>query len=167
MCQHTRTLAKTLVAFLTAMPITCLHCCATPHRHRSIGIVNLNSLVVVQSLRASAHMSPATCTRAPPAFQHACTRACLAEPVTAVVCLSIHLYACLAARQNANDPPIADVWLQDMVSARTQEGRKLRRQVLKGAVMVFVTAGYSGKRFIFEKAKELGVRSIIVDGPDR
>lgn len=143
-----------------------LLCYSSATRHRSIAIVNLNCLVV-QFLRASAHMSPATCTRAPPAFQHACTRACLAEPVTAVVCLSIHLYARLAARQNAIDPPIADVWLQDMVSARTQEGRKLRRQVLKGAVMVFVTAGYSGKRFIFEKAKELGVRSIIVDGPDR
>jgi hypothetical protein len=33
--------------------------------------------------------------------------------------------------------------------------------------MVFVTAGYSGKRFIFEKAKELGVRSVVLDGPDR
>jgi carnosine synthase len=33
--------------------------------------------------------------------------------------------------------------------------------------MVFVTAGYSGKRFIFERAKELGVRSVVLDGPDR
>eukprot|EP00955_Chlamydomonas_euryale_P111967 366101-Chlamydomonas_euryale.AAC.7 len=32
--------------------------------------------------------------------------------------------------------------------------------------MVFVTAGYSGKRFIFEKAKELGVRTVVLDGPD-
>ena len=56
---------------------------------------------------------------------------------------------------------------QDVVSNPTREGRSLRRQVLKGAVMVFVTAGYSGKRFIFEKAKELGVRSVVLDGPDR
>ena len=34
-------------------------------------------------------------------------------------------------------------------------------------VIVFVTAGYSGKRFIFEKAKELGVRSVVIDGPER
>ncbi|PNW74037.1 hypothetical protein CHLRE_13g582800v5 [Chlamydomonas reinhardtii] len=54
----------------------------------------------------------------------------------------------------------------DVVSNPTREGRSLRRQVLKGAVMVFVTAGYSGKRFIFEKAKELGVRSVVLDGPD-
>jgi carnosine synthase len=38
--------------------------------------------------------------------------------------------------------------------------------VLKGAVIAFITAGYSGKRFIFEKAKELGVKTIILDGPD-
>ncbi|KAF8057917.1 hypothetical protein HT031_005863 [Scenedesmus sp. PABB004] len=37
---------------------------------------------------------------------------------------------------------------------------------LRGAVVAFVTAGYSGKRFVFEKAKELGVRAVIIDGPD-
>eukprot|EP00201_Polytomella_parva_P001332 CAMPEP_0175085088 /NCGR_PEP_ID=MMETSP0052_2-20121109/28449_1 /TAXON_ID=51329 ORGANISM="Polytomella parva, Strain SAG 63-3" /NCGR_SAMPLE_ID=MMETSP0052_2 /ASSEMBLY_ACC=CAM_ASM_000194 /LENGTH=570 /DNA_ID=CAMNT_0016357021 /DNA_START=235 /DNA_END=1947 /DNA_ORIENTATION=+ len=52
------------------------------------------------------------------------------------------------------------------VTSRTPEGKRLRRQALKGAVMVFVTAGYSGKRFIFEKAKELGVRSVVLDGPN-
>jgi carnosine synthase len=46
------------------------------------------------------------------------------------------------------------------------EGARLRRHVLRGAVIVFVTAGYSSKRFIFEKAKELGVRSVVIDGPD-
>lgn len=52
------------------------------------------------------------------------------------------------------------------VGARSAEGKALRRQVLRGAVIVFVTAGYSEKRFIFERAKELGVRSVILDGPD-
>ncbi|KFM27308.1 Carnosine synthase 1 [Auxenochlorella protothecoides] len=55
---------------------------------------------------------------------------------------------------------------RDQVSARSVEGRTLRRHVLRGAVIVFITAGYSGKRFIFEKAKELGVRSVLIDGPD-
>jgi carnosine synthase len=59
------------------------------------------------------------------------------------------------------------VGAQDKVAARTVEGRRLRRNVLKGAVIAFVTAGYSGKRFIFEKAKELGVRAIVLDGPER
>jgi carnosine synthase len=54
-----------------------------------------------------------------------------------------------------------------VVTARTAQGKKLRRQVISGAVMVFVTAGYSGKRFILEKAKQLGVKIIVVDGPDR
>ena len=39
--------------------------------------------------------------------------------------------------------------------------------MISGAVMVFITAGYSGKKFIFDKAKQLGVKSIVVDGPDR
>lgn len=30
--------------------------------------------------------------------------------------------------------------------SRSATGKALRRKVLKGAVMVFVTAGYSGKR---------------------
>jgi carnosine synthase len=54
----------------------------------------------------------------------------------------------------------------DRVGARTADGRRLRRHALKGAVVAFVTAGYSGKRFIFEKAKELGVRTIILDAAD-
>jgi carnosine synthase len=41
------------------------------------------------------------------------------------------------------------------------------RTALRGAVVAFITAGYSGKRFVFEKAKELGVRAIILDGPDK
>eukprot|EP00887_Chlorella_sp_A99_P005398 scaffold1.g5398.t1 len=40
---------------------------------------------------------------------------------------------------------------------RSKEGRLLRRDVLNGAVLVWITAGYSGKRFVFERAKELGV----------
>ena len=55
---------------------------------------------------------------------------------------------------------------KSMVTSKSIEGRRLRRNVLRGAVLVFVTAGYSGKRFVFERAKELGVRSIVIDGPD-
>lgn len=33
---------------------------------------------------------------------------------------------------------------RDQVSARSVEGRTLRRNVLRGAVVVFITAGYSG-----------------------
>lgn len=46
------------------------------------------------------------------------------------------------------------------------EGKTLRRSVLHGAVIIFITAGYSGKRFIFERSKQLGLRSVVIDGPD-
>ena len=36
------------------------------------------------------------------------------------------------------------VVLQEAVTARSTTGKALRRKVIKGAVMVFVTAGYSG-----------------------
>ncbi|EFN59059.1 hypothetical protein CHLNCDRAFT_137776 [Chlorella variabilis] len=58
------------------------------------------------------------------------------------------------------------VRLLDKVNSRSMEGARLRRHVLRGAVLVFITAGYSSKRFIFERAKELGVRSVVIDGPD-
>ncbi|GBF94434.1 hypothetical protein Rsub_07248 [Raphidocelis subcapitata] len=55
---------------------------------------------------------------------------------------------------------------EDKVNMRSIEGRRLRRGALKGAVVAFITAGYSGKRFVFEKAHELGVKSIVLDAPD-
>ena len=44
------------------------------------------------------------------------------------------------------------------MSAPTRAGRALRRGLLKGCVVVIVVAGYSGKRFIYERAHELGIR---------
>ncbi len=38
---------------------------------------------------------------------------------------------------------------------------------LVGAVVVFITAGYQGKRVVFEKAHQLGARSVVLDAPDR
>ena len=37
----------------------------------------------------------------------------------------------------------------------------MRQHILKGAVVVFVTAGYSGKRFIFEKARSLCLEVLV------
>ena len=44
------------------------------------------------------------------------------------------------------------------MSAPTRAGRALRRSLLKGCVVVIVVAGYSGKRFVYERAHELGIR---------
>ena len=42
-------------------------------------------------------------------------------------------------------------------------GQALRRVMLHGATIIFVTPGYEGKRFVFERAKDLGVRSVVID----
>lgn len=41
--------------------------------------------------------------------------------------------------------------------------QRARRDALRGKRIVIVGAGYEGKRFIFEKAKELGVQVVLVD----
>ena len=43
--------------------------------------------------------------------------------------------------------------------------QRARRDALRGKRIVIVGAGYEGKRFIFEKARELGVHIILVDKP--
>jgi len=48
----------------------------------------------------------------------------------------------------------------------SEETQKLRRKLLRGAKVLIVQAGYSGKRFIYERLKQLGVELIIMDGPD-
>jgi len=42
----------------------------------------------------------------------------------------------------------------------------MRRKLLGGATIVFFTAGYAGKRFVFERARQLGVKSVIIEHPD-
>eukprot|EP00871_Galdieria_phlegrea_P003506 jgi/Galph1/4156/GphlegSOOS_G2841.1 len=48
----------------------------------------------------------------------------------------------------------------------SSSSQKLRRKLLRGAKVLIVQAGYSGKRFIYERLKELGVEVVIMDGPD-
>jgi carnosine synthase len=43
--------------------------------------------------------------------------------------------------------------------------QRARRDALKGKRIVIVGAGYQGKRFVFERAKELGVKIILIDKP--
>ena len=50
--------------------------------------------------------------------------------------------------------------VQERLRAATTEGRKLRRTLLKGSVVVIIVAGYEGKRFIYERMKELGIRQV-------
>jgi carnosine synthase len=43
--------------------------------------------------------------------------------------------------------------------------QRARRDALKGKRIVIVGAGYEGKRFVFERARELGVKIILIDKP--
>ncbi|OGR46385.1 MAG: hypothetical protein A2X40_03145 [Elusimicrobia bacterium GWC2_65_9] len=52
---------------------------------------------------------------------------------------------------------------REWVATMLQRGR---RDALRGKRIVIVGAGYEGKRFIFEKAKDLGVQIVLVDKPD-
>jgi len=52
------------------------------------------------------------------------------------------------------------------LEAQTEEAQALRRKLVRGATVVFVSAGYPGKRFIFERAAALGIKSVIIDHPD-
>eukprot|EP00927_Polykrikos_kofoidii_P078588 TRINITY_DN75390_c0_g1_i1.p1 TRINITY_DN75390_c0_g1~~TRINITY_DN75390_c0_g1_i1.p1 ORF type:complete len:591 (+),score=86.70 TRINITY_DN75390_c0_g1_i1:132-1904(+) len=55
---------------------------------------------------------------------------------------------------------------QELLVAKGDEGQRLRLSFLKGATIVFFTAGYEGKRFVYERAHSLGIRSVIIDNPD-
>jgi len=55
---------------------------------------------------------------------------------------------------------------RDVLKAKGTEGQNLRRKMLDGAVIVFFTAGYEGKRFVYERAKALGVRSVMIESAD-
>ncbi|CAG9461129.1 unnamed protein product [Pedinophyceae sp. YPF-701] len=52
------------------------------------------------------------------------------------------------------------------VRENSERGQEIRLKLLRDSVIVFITAGYSGKRFVFEQAKRLGVRTVIVESPD-
>eukprot|EP00184_Porphyridium_aerugineum_P008601 CAMPEP_0184692272 /NCGR_PEP_ID=MMETSP0313-20130426/823_1 /TAXON_ID=2792 /ORGANISM="Porphyridium aerugineum, Strain SAG 1380-2" /LENGTH=545 /DNA_ID=CAMNT_0027150097 /DNA_START=149 /DNA_END=1786 /DNA_ORIENTATION=- len=48
----------------------------------------------------------------------------------------------------------------------SEEAQKLRRKLLRGANVLIIQGGYSGKRFVYERLKELGVNITIMDGPE-
>ncbi|KAF4669667.1 Carnosine synthase 1 [Perkinsus chesapeaki] len=54
----------------------------------------------------------------------------------------------------------------ELLTARTQESQDLRLRLLKGSTIVFYGTGYPGKRFIYERAHDLGVNVVLVDQPD-
>jgi len=55
---------------------------------------------------------------------------------------------------------------REFLEAQGLESQNLRRRLTRGSTVVFTSAGYPGKRFIFERAAELGIKSVIIDHPD-
>jgi carnosine synthase len=53
-----------------------------------------------------------------------------------------------------------------LLNAQSEDAQNLRRKLVKGSTIVFISAGLSGKRFILERAAELGVKSVVLDHPD-
>eukprot|EP00931_Biecheleriopsis_adriatica_P003090 TRINITY_DN10437_c0_g4_i1.p1 TRINITY_DN10437_c0_g4~~TRINITY_DN10437_c0_g4_i1.p1 ORF type:complete len:628 (+),score=102.92 TRINITY_DN10437_c0_g4_i1:255-1886(+) len=54
----------------------------------------------------------------------------------------------------------------ELLEATGAAAQALRRKLLNGATLVFFTAGYPAKRFVFERARLLGVKSVIIEHPD-
>ena len=46
------------------------------------------------------------------------------------------------------------------------EEQELRCKLLRGATIVFFSAGYPRKKFIYRKAAKMGVKAVIIDTPD-
>eukprot|EP00913_Durusdinium_trenchii_P008633 g8107.t1 len=53
-----------------------------------------------------------------------------------------------------------------LLTQANDSAKQLRRQLMRGAVVVFVTAGLPGKKFTFEIAVSLGVKPVILEHPD-
>jgi len=55
---------------------------------------------------------------------------------------------------------------KNLLTATNEPAKQLRRQLMRGSTVVFVTAGLPGKRFTFEIAASLGVKPVILEHPD-
>ncbi|CAJ1333576.1 unnamed protein product [Effrenium voratum] len=53
-----------------------------------------------------------------------------------------------------------------LLTQADESAKNLRRQLMRGATVVFVTAGLPGKRFTFEIAVSLGIKPVILEHPD-
>lgn len=54
----------------------------------------------------------------------------------------------------------------EKLSVATEEAQSLRRKLMRDSNILIIQGGYSGKTFIYERLKELGVNVFILDGPD-
>eukprot|EP00959_Pyramimonas_sp_CCMP1952_P047270 986476-Pyramimonas_sp.AAC.2 len=70
----------------------------------------------------------------------------------------------ISDRESALDPSfVKRKSKMDQLHHATEAGQNLRRTLCAGSNIVVINAGYKGKRFIYEKARDMGVQIIIVD----
>jgi carnosine synthase len=55
---------------------------------------------------------------------------------------------------------------RELLNKASEDAQALRRKLVHGATVVFVCSGLRGKRFILERAAELGIKSVVLDQPD-
>jgi carnosine synthase len=55
---------------------------------------------------------------------------------------------------------------KELLERGDSEGQILRISLLRGSCIIFVCAGYPGKRFIYEFAARCGIRSVLIDSYD-
>ena len=53
-----------------------------------------------------------------------------------------------------------------LLTVASQEAQQLRRKLMRDANVLIIQGGYLGKKFIYERLRELGVNVYIMDGPD-
>lgn len=51
------------------------------------------------------------------------------------------------------------------LAADSAAGQALRRKIMRGSVVVFIGAGSTSKKMIYDVAKEMGVQSVVIDSP--
>jgi hypothetical protein len=71
--------------------------------------------------------------------------------------------AIAAARDKAEDHSLLKRIPHELATTEGEAGQMLRRVMLHGSSIVFFTPGYAGKRFIYERARDLHVRVVIID----
>ena len=54
----------------------------------------------------------------------------------------------------------------EVLSHASPEEQELRSKLLRGATIVFFSAGYPGKKFIYRKVAKMGITAVIIDTPD-
>uniref|UniRef100_A0A7S1TGQ0 ATP-grasp domain-containing protein n=1 Tax=Compsopogon caeruleus TaxID=31354 RepID=A0A7S1TGQ0_9RHOD len=54
----------------------------------------------------------------------------------------------------------------ELLRVSSTQAQELRRKLVRGANVLIIMGGYSGKQFIYEKLQELGILVTILDGPN-